>query len=135
MPPKSIPDSQTEPVLNTACRQKSRSTGVGLGIKLGSKLDDLFNLFRSIRLTSGICISGFLVNLWTEYTLLVCCEFSIVGKTISFEMAQAYLLVSSYCADNIQEQNQRRLVSAMEANHIDFVSVDGALQENKVFLS
>ena len=44
---------------------------------------------------------------------------------------QAVLLMSSYTADNIQEVNQRRVESSFEANKIDFISIDGALPENK----
>ena len=47
-------------------------------------------------------------------------------------MAQAVILISSYQADTTQEQNQRRLVSSMEANNIDFITVDGALPDQKV---
>lgn len=46
-------------------------------------------------------------------------------------MSQAVLLMSSYTADNIQEVNQRRVESSFEANKIDFISIDGALPENK----
>ena len=47
-------------------------------------------------------------------------------------MPQAVVLISSYQADTRQEQNQRRLISSMEANNIDFITVDGALPEEKV---
>ena len=43
---------------------------------------------------------------------------------------QAVVLVSSYTADQIQEVNQRRVIAAFEANKLDYISVDGALQEN-----
>ena len=46
-------------------------------------------------------------------------------------MSQAVLLMSSYTADNIQETNQRRVVTAFEANKLDFITIDGALEENK----
>lgn len=46
-------------------------------------------------------------------------------------MSQAVLLMSSYTADQIQEVNQRRVVSSFEANKLDFISIDGALPENK----
>jgi hypothetical protein len=47
-------------------------------------------------------------------------------------MAQAVALISGYTADNVQEQNQRRLISTLEANKIDFVTVDGANPDQKV---
>jgi hypothetical protein len=47
-------------------------------------------------------------------------------------MAQAVALISSYTADNVQEQNQRRLVSTLEANKIDYITVDGANPDQKV---
>lgn len=46
-------------------------------------------------------------------------------------MSQAVLLMSSYTADQVQEVNQRRVVSSFEANKIDYISIDGALPENK----
>eukprot|EP00602_Paraphysomonas_sp_CaronLab_P006799 CAMPEP_0185020848 /NCGR_PEP_ID=MMETSP1103-20130426/3499_1 /TAXON_ID=36769 /ORGANISM="Paraphysomonas bandaiensis, Strain Caron Lab Isolate" /LENGTH=112 /DNA_ID=CAMNT_0027552009 /DNA_START=98 /DNA_END=432 /DNA_ORIENTATION=- len=46
-------------------------------------------------------------------------------------MAQAVILISSYQSDTTQEQNQRRLEHTMQANKIDYLSVDGALAENK----
>ncbi len=44
---------------------------------------------------------------------------------------QAVLLMSSFQTDQIQEVNQRKIVSVFEANKIDFISIDGALAENK----
>lgn len=46
-------------------------------------------------------------------------------------MSQAVLLMSSYTADNIQEVNQRRVASSFEANKLDYITIDGALPENK----
>lgn len=45
--------------------------------------------------------------------------------------AQCILLVSSYTADPIQEQDQRRARDLLAAKKIAFEEVDGALEENK----
>jgi hypothetical protein len=47
-------------------------------------------------------------------------------------LPQAVALISTYTADNVQEQNQRRLVSTLEANKIDYILVDGADPDQKV---